>query len=492
MKKSFLTVALLGVLSSLGCGSGPGIHGIVGGTGNYSNASLNGSYVYHLSGIDVSTNTFYQEAGVFTADGNGHITGGIDDATEGTQSAFGNTTSGTYTIAGSGTGTINLIGTAFSSTTLAVTLVSSSKAYLIEADALNAAGVAELQSPSTIGTAPSGTFVFQMHTTAGQISTASVGQFTVSAGVFQNGSVDVNHAGAFSSPTLTNFTLNPPISNGRGTGTFTENSGSTFSFFYYIVDANNIRFLSTDTLSNSGGFGRAESQSTGPFTASSFSGTYAFSSRGDDNFGVDSVNTVGEFTASAGAISSGAFDSVEDGTPLTNVPISGGTYQVTSNGRVTVTLTSTATANQIFWMVSPSRAFFLTANNTSDGSLTEDGIANLQATGGFSNSSITGQFALVMNGFTPNFFIDRVGTLQWDGAGNLQLNELVNDTGTVNTPRTLTGTYSVSANGRVTGTINTVSVNPNDLVFYMISKTDGYVLQEDSGTELIGAISQQH
>jgi len=492
-KNSFLAVSLFTcMIFAAGCGAGAGINGIPpgGGSGAYSNASLNGSYVYQLAGTVSSTGAPYQEAGVLIADGNGHITGGIDDFTQGNTSSIGSTISGTYAIASNGTGTISLTSSTFTAS-LAVTLVSSAKAYLIEADPLNAAGVAELQSASAIGAVPNGTFVFKTHTTAGAIPTSTVGQFTLqNGGIFQSGFVDVNRAGSFSSPALANFNFNPPISNGRGTGNYTENPGVTSGFIYYIVDSNNIRLLSTDTLSNSGGIGRAELQSGGPFSTSSLTGSYVFGSKGDDNFGLNTVNTVGVFAASGGNITSGAFDSVEDGNPLTNVAITGGTYQVATNGRVAANLiSSAANVNQILWMVSPSRAFSITESDTSDSSLTQDGTDDLQQTTAFSNSSIKGQFALVMHGFNPTVFLDRIATLQWDGNGNLILNELVNDTGTVSTPGALTGTYSAAANGRVTGTINTLS---NNLVFYMISNASGNVLQEDAGTEISGTTELQH
>jgi hypothetical protein len=491
MTKLFLPVCLLFLLFSAGCGNGPGIAGITGGgssTGNYSNASLNGSYVYHLLGTDDSNNASYEESGVFTADGAGHITGGIDDTIEGTGAAIGNVVSGTYSIAGNGTGTISFTGTVLQRT-LVVTLVSSSKAYLVEGDALNASGEADLQSASAISTAPTGTFVFRLHTTSAQGSTSSVGQITVNAGVFQSGSVDTNHAGIASTPTLTNFTFNAPIANGRGTGNFTENPGVTSSFNYYIIDATHIALLNTDTSSNVGGQGIVEAQTGGPFSAASFSGNYAFASLGDDNITDNAVDTVGQFTASGGAITAGAFDSVHDGTTQSNVAFTGGSYQVAANGRVTAAFTSAAgTVNKVFWLASPSTAFFVTASDTSDSSLTEDGEADLQQTSAFSTSSINGQFALVMHGIASGVFLDRIGALKWDGAGNLTLNEFANDGGTGNSPGPLTGTYSVAANGRAVGTITSLS---NDLVFYMISNTDGFVLQEDSGAELMGRATQQ-
>ncbi len=300
----------------------------------------------------------------------------------------------------------------------------------------------------------------------------------------------MNHAGLASALTLNNFNFNAPIASGRGTGSFTESSGTVSDFNYYIVDANNIRFLSTDAATS--GSGRAEMQTGGPFSIASFAGTYVFKTVGDDNAGIDAVNMIGEFSASGGAFSGGAYDSVRDGNLLNNVAFTGTSYQVASDGRVTATLVSSAgTETQTYWMVSPSRAFFVTASDTGDPSKVEDGEANLQS-GAFSNSTLSGQYALVMHGFSPNFFVDRTATLQADGAGNLKLNEFVNDTGTGSTPRLLTGTYSVSTNGRATATITNLSPSSNDLIFYLYSPTDGFVLQEDSGTELVGSISLQH
>ena len=70
---------------------------------------------------------------------------------------------GTYAIGNDGTGSVsfdNALGTIH----LAVTLVSSSKAYLVEGDKnLNGGGLAEKQDLTAIASAPSGTFVFREH-----------------------------------------------------------------------------------------------------------------------------------------------------------------------------------------------------------------------------------------------------------------------------------------------------------------------------------------
>jgi hypothetical protein len=93
-----------------------------------------------------------------------------------------------------------------------------------------------------------------------------------------------------------------------------------------------------------------------------------------------------------------------------------------------------------------------------------------------------------MDGFdtTPNTY-DRVGTLQWDGAGHLTLSELINFSGTTNTAL-LSGTYSVAQNGRVSASVSSLSGN---LVFYLISGSDGYILQADQGFVLAGTMSKQ-
>ena len=137
-------------------------------------------------------------------------------------------------------------------------------------------------------------------------------------------------------------------------------------------------------------------------------------------------------------------------------------------------------------MASPAQAFFL----TNDSTIEEDGVASAQQLSSFSASTLNGQFGLVMGGFDPNGAFDRVGTLHWDGSSKLSLNEFANNAGTGNTSGILSGTYSVtnSSNGRVTGSINNVS---NNFVFYMISGSDGYVLQNDSSWEVSGTTSLQ-
>ncbi len=496
-----LPVTLFALLFAIGCGSGssgPAPKPV----GNFTNASLSGSYAYVLSGVDIGNNFApYREAGVFTADGNGNITG-TDDFTE--NSSIGTSpTTGQYSINADGTGTLALTFTnsnPLTTFTFSVTLSSSSKLYLIEEDTLNTYGVAELQNTSAIATTPSGTFVFKMHPVASTLGlTSMVGQMSIASGAI-TGTADIERGAAFQASSALTGSVSAPDATGRGTGTFTDAGGIITNFMYYVVDGNNLRFLLNGTsaanTTTGVGLGRAEAQTGGPFSATSFAGNYAFGSRGDDATYLNGVNTVGTFTAGNGTLTGGAYDSVADGTSIATGTAFGGTYAVDPTGRVTVSLSPFlgSTSQQIYWLVSPSRAYSISMDSTK----AEDGTIDLQQ-GTFSNSSISGQYAFVMDGSNLNNSppqIDRVGWINGDGNGNMNLFEGVNVAATsppFNTTGTLTGTYTVGSNGRATATIalGTFSQNNNDLVFYLVSPSKAYLLQNDPGVEVIGSMDVQ-
>jgi hypothetical protein len=448
--------------------------------GNFSNASLNGQYVYQIEGFDFRNSTSgvpYREAGVFTANGSGGITSATDDFSEGSTVLTTNST-GSYAISSDGTGSLSF-NNPLGAINLAVTIVSSSKVYLVEGDqVLNAGGLAEKQDSTAIAAAPSGTFVFREHDIDAVQSAGSVGAFTLTGGTVSAGSKDVNRAGLLTSLSFTGGSFNAPDPlTGRGTGTLTDSSPATTSFFYYIVDANNIRFLAGDV--GVVGSGRAEKQTGTP----ALSGSYAFGSEGDTINFLSSVNSAGRFTVSNGAISGGARDTVQDGSSIVNTTFTGTLTQAAS-GRATVALSTTANSNLVVWMISPARGFFVVDDPTT----IQEGTLDLQQTANFSNATMNGQYGLIMDGFDSGFAKDRVGTLQWNGSGKLVLNEFTNSNGMITVPIVLSGTYSVSSNGRTTGSINSLS---NNLVFYLVSGSNAYVVQNDTGVQIDGTISKQ-
>jgi hypothetical protein len=470
-------------------------------TGNFSNASFKGAYVFQIRGFISQTGNPYRQVGVIVADGNGNITSGSDDVnTIGAGAAItGPSITGSYSIGNDGTGQIVLSGTSLSAAftgapqiTLAVTLESSSVADIMEADSFaDGAGTAELQDTAAAGASPSGTFVFRLHDDANaQNAAESEVGILASNGTSFSGSADQSLVSSASALTL-NGSFTAPNSFGIGTATFTDSSNVTTSLLYYIVNTGKVLLLTAD---NSVGSGSAEAQS-GTVSAG-LSGNYVFGSRGDDlSGGTGAVATVGQFSASGSTISAGALDSMQDGNYSGPNPVlfTGSVAAgPTAQGREQVTLNLGQTPpTMVFWLVSPSRAYFLFENE----SAVEDGTADLQTGSSFSASTTKGQYALVMDGidFTPQA-VARIGTLQFDGSSGITLVELVNDSSSgvgAQPPGALAGHYQVGGSGRITTQITSNGGGGPDLVGYAASGSRAYVLQVDPGTNTSGTITLQ-
>ncbi len=307
--KSLLMALALVVLTFLSaCSSSSRASGVgcPGGAGTFTNASLpaGSQWAYNLSGTISQSNgvNSYAEAGVFTADGNGNISSGMDDY-------YGRSFSGKYSISSNGTGSITVV-LANPAQTLSwgITLSSTSPGsfYLIEADIFaNAAGTAAQQTASALGTMPSGTFVFHTHIAATRStlagSMATVGVITVSSGSL-TGKEDVLLGGQLASQLTLSGSFTAPDSTGRGGVTLIDSSGRTQNYKYYVMDTNTLELFEID--SGIVGLGRAEMQTGAPFTTNSLSAGagFAFGSRGDTTASVAAngvaggVNTVGAMT----------------------------------------------------------------------------------------------------------------------------------------------------------------------------------------------------
>lgn len=482
-KTVVLGVILLALAVTVGCGSSGRVVLPPSG-GNYSNASLKGSYVYQVHGFD-TTGAPYRHIGVFTADGNGNITDGSDDSSS---IANGTQVSGTYTVGKDGTGFI-AINTSLGALNWAITLASSSQLQLIEADNFaNAGGTAELQDSTAIAVVPTGTFVFRLHqeqSAENQSPAGQVGLLTLSNGT-GNGSMDENLAGTVTSVNVSSA-LNPPTVLGRGTGTLLNASNNfTTNLVYYVVNSSKFYIL----VSNLGAVGSGSAELQSGNVAAGLSGNYAFGSRGEDGIFFAGVATVGQFNAAGGSMS-GTEDMSQDGTIIPTLTISS-CYTASANGRVVVTSSTggvcSASTTQVFWMVSPARAFFVnTGTNT-----VEDGTADLQTTQNFAVSTFAQQYSMAMDGIdvAPEL-LSRVGALQFDGKGNVKLNEVANASSSgagVNNPGILAGTCTVGSNGQIVVTFSGSSL---DLVMYAVSGSQAYALQTDSGTTTSGQILLQ-
>jgi hypothetical protein len=502
MKKSLFLFVLASLVSLTACGSGNGSGNNFGNGGGssqtgFSNSTLSGSYTFQISGFN--TNGFFVESAVFAADGKGNVGNGTLDLVPGSPAT--GTFTGGYTIASDGTGFLTLNISGGGSIGYNIVMASPTKFYLTVGDgSADASGVGEQQTASALSAVANGTYTFKIHTSdafigSSQVSIGQIGAMTVSSGAF-TGSENTLILGGSANATTFTGAFNAPTPDGRGSGTLNDSNG-TLTFQYYIVNANTINIMPVAFNAVSVlGSGRAELQSGGPFSASSLSGNYAFGSKGDTvSSGINASMTVGSFTAGGnGTISAGAQDFARDGNSTVASDSFTGSYTVAGNGGFNVSLTSgtLGAVNEILWPVSPTRFFFLINDTTK----VEDGTIDAQTSSPFSTSSLTGASAGFMTGFFSGggagFPTDRLITFDWNN-GNVTANVFEIDNGTIPPGGiSIPTTYSVAGNGRVAMSVAGLpSFTPSDLVIYLISNGNGYILQNDSGAEMNGTMTAQ-
>lgn len=486
--------AISGIFFTAGCGSS-GTSVVV--NGGFSNANLKGSYAYTLKGYGFNANSnaanFFVEGGVFTADGGGNITAGTDDFVEqvGTATQYlAAATTGTYKINSDGTGSLQLNAGGVPLEKFRITLADSGELFMEEQDGGGtSAGSALLQTSTAT---PSGTFVFRTHDL--QVS-ATMGTMVVSVGAVSGSYLMVENGARATGSIAAGGNVTAPT-DGRGTITYSVN-GLTHQAEYYVVGVD--KFLLLDTTTGVLSIGLAEQQSSVTFSAASLSGPYAFGSSGETST-PGFINTVGAFTTDGVSQATATYDSVVDGTPVSNQSASG-TYtidNVIGNGSGSLILGG---LTRDIWMVSPSRAYFIALNGTN----VEDGTID-QQTGTFTNASLGTQAAFFMDGFNWNgvlfngvndvAFEDRVGTLVPSGTNTLGTNYVASFfapdlvVGATNSVA-LSGTYQVESNGRATTQLTDNSGDSLSVVLYLTSNSNGYVLQSDTGFNMSGAFRAQ-
>ncbi len=127
------------VLASLtaACGGGRTPVGGPPPTGNFSNANLKGQYAFLMSGTELcsGSSSFFTRAGSFTADGSGHITGGLEDVNvcSGVSVPPLQFTNSTYSITADGRGTLSLTNTT-GTTNYSITLSSATAGVIAQTD----------------------------------------------------------------------------------------------------------------------------------------------------------------------------------------------------------------------------------------------------------------------------------------------------------------------------------------------------------------------
>jgi hypothetical protein len=492
--------------------------------GKYSNASLNGQYAFVTSGEVLTGNTITPLArvGSFTADGLGHITGGVEDVNaDGQVSNASAITGGTYTVNADGRGFMNLIfGQA--SIDLGITLTSTSDGLLIDetsnsSQASTGSGNFIKQNSALFAvTSIAGPYVFDFSglDASQQIGCpcpeSLVGQFSVASGVINPGSFDDNDNttlsnGSFTG-TLATDPLNPqePITNsGRGIALI---AGQDFVF--YIVDSSRVRFISTNLGMLSGD---AVLQSNAvPASLSAINSAFAFIVAGSSPNG--GLTRVGRLTANGATLNQLLMD-VNDATNeiqfnnLSNGSISA--YDATT-GRGTFSFqdSNATTYSFVFYLNSPSGGVIqdVSPSNTAGfARVVADGSILAQSGSPFTSSKISGTYAMNWSGLVVaggSFPIeDEEDLLAQVTVSNLNLSgtaDFFQFTSAIPTPQfdigvggsiTIAGDGTSSASGqRNNMNVNLSNTTPIHLVVYFVNPQLAFFANRDNnGTPRIVA-----
>jgi len=422
IKRWVLLATILLASLTAACGGGRTPVGPPLPTGNFSNANLKGQYAFLMSGTELCSGSgsprpsFFTRAGSFTADGSGHITGGLEDINVCTGVFTLQFTNSTYSITADGRGTLSLTNST-GTTNYSITLSSATAGVIAETDVnLTASGSFQRQNVAAFSDlAITGGYVFDFNGISATPHPESfIGRFDADGGGhIASGLFDSNEAGVLSGQQLF-----PPgafyklDTNGDGTnfGRGTANIAGHI-FAYYIVDATRLKLLGTDFPAAFAG--EAFAQQNISFTAASLNSGFAFLIGGSGVNGP--IATAGRFTADgAGNLTSIFLDENSSGS-ITQLP-SGtvtGSYSVDANqlGGGTLTWTDSRVPGSfsfIFYLISPTQAVF----QETDSKITSDGTLLAQTAGPVSPATLAGDFAFVWSG---------VSTDEEDFVGQLKL-----------------------------------------------------------------------
>lgn len=345
----------------------------------FSNAQISGSYAFGVSSAQnaLSGGGKFGAIGVFNLDGAGHVTGGEVDFNENGNLDGGTTgasfpaspdpimSGGTYSVGANGRGTLSFTPTGSPAAVgAAFYVVSSSEAFILGTDnqttnsAFGGQMMQQSGKPFALSSV-SGAYVGYnsgLGTTAG---TSAVALLLINAQANGNFSVtvDENDGGAVTTQPSTAGTYTAS-STGRVTLTI---PGSNHNPELYLVSPNKAFLLNTNGRVDSG---FVESQTGGPFSASSVSGTYAFGTIHPEGTGVSDGAGVAAFDGVSAV--SGTSDDNSGGSLSPNGAF-GQSYSVGSTGLVLIPANCTigTTCQTLMYIISPTKAVVTDIDTTS-------------------------------------------------------------------------------------------------------------------------------
>lgn len=462
-----------------------------------SSGSLQGQYALSLSGQS-STGVLVRD-GSIAFDGNGNITGGVEDSNANGSASNTSITGGTYSIGADGRG-VATVQTGAGTFTWDIAVVNHNRAFVSESGGgAVTGGTLDLQDATQFTSAAiQGRYTFSVSgaNTGGAAGSLAIAGALSSdgAGALSQGVRDVNSAGTLTSAqSLASGSYTVPSSAGRGTLTLNFSSPSvTQTFAYYIIDAARVRLLGTDsTMAVSGDLLK---QAAAPFSTSSLLGGYAFTFSGAS--GSNPSARGGVFSLDGqGNITGGLMDVNTNGVFTANSFTGGFAVADSATGRFTATL-SVNGVNQsyVFYPQNDGTVSFLGLDT-----ITANGMAYPQTGSPFSNSSISGDYAARLGG---KDFVANPGPEQLTGGvkpnggsaltGTLDINS--NGSSFRGTALQNNSSYGVtSASGRGVFNVTTgATVFPSaSYVFYVVNGSKLLLLESDGTRLLTGTLEKQ-
>ncbi len=473
--------------------------------GTFSNASLKGQYAFLMTGTELCAglSSSFTRAGSFTADGNGHITGGLEDVNVCTGVFTLQFTNSSYSVSADGRGTLHLTNST-GTTNYSITLSSAIQGLIAQTD-VNSTASGSFQRQNTAAfsdPAIAGGFVFDFAGINARLNPESfIGRFNADGGRgINSGLFDSNEAGTASGqqlfPTGAFYQLD---TNGDGTtfGRGTANiAGHNFAF--YIVDATRLKLLGTEFPAEFSG--EVFAQQNINFTASSLNSGFAFLVGGSSSTGP--IATAGRFTADGASNLSGICLDENNNGALTLLPSQGGTvagtYTVDANGlgggTATWTDTKVGTFTFIFYLMSPTQAVF----QETDSKITSDGTFHAQTAGPISAAGLAGDFAFVWTGVSTDEE-DFVGQLKLTSAsgnnasGIMDFNEFGAGKQFFNIQ--FSGPLTITAPGTGPNTLTLTTTFPSPTTFnftaYAVDANTVFLVGVDNNRVLAGSLARQ-
>jgi hypothetical protein len=475
----FLALATSFILFVAGCGGNSSSTPTP--TGGFSNANINGTYAFSFSGNDA--NGFFAVAGSLAANGAGVITSGVLDINRVPSPLTNIALTGTYNTRSDGRGVATLNSSA-GNFNLVFSIINANRVLITRFESVaNGSGSMDLQNSGAFSTtALAGQFAFNLSGIDNASNPfAAVGfVITNAAGAVTSGIEDASDDGAIlQAAPITGGTI-AVAANGRGTASLSTASG-VLNFVLYVVDANHIKFVETDVVPVLAGDAFRQ---TGTFTNATLNGPFAFTLAGADlsaPFAAGGVLT----SNGAGAIANGVEDVNDGGVVNTGLTFSG-TYTMAANGRGTAILpTGLGNVNL---------AFYPTTNGIqileTDTGLIASGVA-FQQTGALSSASVSGNYAMGFTGVSSAGPLDAISELTASGSGGLTGIIDLNNFGSLSTGTSLTGNYSIAANGRGPMTFSTQQLGPQSLGVYVIDNTRAIFVDLDGNIVVAGEMDHR-